>query len=108
MTTSSGEASASSRWRYVAFEIVVIRHSSQCAPSRSPQRLAQILRERRKHDVETDADSLLFARVRVDGVLQVGRKYEHRAVLHSHDDLIGILSRELGNDRIELSRCHSA
>ena len=35
MTTSSGEASASSRWRYEAFEIVVTRHSSHCAPSRS-------------------------------------------------------------------------
>src|SRR6266700_3841018 len=95
MTTSSGEASASSRWRYAAFGIVVMRHSSQCAPSRSPQRLAQILRERRKHDVEADADSLFFARARVDGVLQVGRKYQHRSGLHSHDDLIGILGREL-------------
>ncbi len=28
-------------------------------------------------------------------MLQVGRKYEHRSVLHSHDDLIGILGREL-------------
>jgi hypothetical protein len=28
-------------------------------------------------------------------VLQVGGKYEHRSVLHSHDDLIGILGREL-------------
>ena len=28
-------------------------------------------------------------------MLQVGRKYEHRSVLHSHDDLVGILGREL-------------
>ena len=62
---------------------------------RSPQRLAQILRERREHDVEADTDSLFFARARVDGMLQIGRKYEHRSVLHSHDDLIGILGREL-------------
>src|ERR1700676_614847 len=72
--------------------IAVPRHRRQ---RRSPQRLAQILRERRKHEVEADADSLFFARDRVDGVLQVGRKYEHRSVLHSHDDLVGILSREL-------------
>ena len=64
-------------------------------PGRSPQWLAQILRERRKHDVEADADPLVFARARVDGMLQVGREYEHRSVLHSHDDLVGILGREL-------------
>jgi hypothetical protein len=42
-----------------------------------------------------DTDSLILARARVDGVLQVGGKYKHRSVLRSHDDLIGILGREL-------------
>src|SRR6267154_2156684 len=32
-----------------------------------------MLRERRKHDVEADTDSLFLAQARVDGVLQVGR-----------------------------------
>src|SRR5204862_1749 len=40
-------------------------------------------------------DPLVLARARVDGVLQVSRKYQHRSVLHSHDDLVGILGREL-------------
>ena len=58
-----------------------------------------MFRERRKHDVGADTDSLFFARARVDGVLQVGRKYEHCSVLHFHDDLIGILGRELDDQR---------
>jgi len=28
-------------------------------------------------------------------MLQVGWKYQHRSVLHSHDNLIGVLGREL-------------
>src|SRR5260221_10977313 len=73
-----------------------VRNFAACGRpgARSPQRLTQILRERRKHDVEADADSLFFARAWIDGVLQVGRKYQHRSVLHSHDDLVGIFSCE--------------
>ena len=33
---------------------------------------------------------LSLSRTRVDGMLQVGWKYEHRSVLHSHDHLVGI------------------
>jgi len=45
--------------------------------------------------VEADADSLFVARTRVDGMLQVGWKYEYSPILHSHDDMVGILGREL-------------
>jgi len=70
--------------------------SGRCCDPRARPRLTTAAcsdsRERREHDVEADADSLLFARARVDEVLQVGRKHEHRSVLHTHDDLIGILA----------------
>src|SRR5215467_13020202 len=72
-----------------------VRASARGRCRRSPQRLSQILRERGKHDVEANADSLLVARARVDGMLQVGRKYQHRSVLHSNDSLVGIFGREL-------------
>src|SRR5579864_2341502 len=44
----------------------------------APQRLAEILGEIRKHHVEADADPLLVARIRIDGVRQVGWKDEQR------------------------------
>lgn len=35
----------------------------------SPERLAEILRKRREHDVEADANSFVLARIGVNGVL---------------------------------------
>jgi hypothetical protein len=65
----------------------------------SPQRFGQILCECREHGIEADADSLVPARVGVDGVLQVGGKNKQGAVLHPHHDLVGILSREFHDRR---------
>src|ERR1700674_2142655 len=111
MTSSSGEASASSRWRYEGFEIVVMRQSSQSAPSRSsrphckcdcgknrPRPVSSIVTVTHPRVSAAVAHhsgllrfsvneenmmlkliliSLLITRVRIDGVLQVGRKHEH-------------------------------
>ena len=65
----------------------------------SPQRLAQLLRERREHDVNADADSFFRAHVRVDGVFQVGREHQKSAVGHSNYDLISVLRRKFHDRR---------
>src|ERR1700731_4637438 len=67
------------------------------APRRSvvaPQWLAEILCKSGEHDIEADADSLLHARIRVDGMWHVGRKDEQRPILHSQNHLVGIAGRE--------------
>jgi len=50
--------------------------------------------ERREHDVKADADSFLLAHVVVDGVFQIGRKYQKSAVGHLNYDLVSVLRRK--------------
>src|SRR5439155_1934004 len=74
---------------------------SEISPTRatSPERLAQIFRERRKHDVEADADPFFVARAGRDGVLEIRRKDQQRAVGHVDHHLVGILRGQLDHRR---------
>ena len=60
-----------------------------------PERFAQLLRERREHHVEADADSFFLAHVGIYGMLQKGGKHQQRSVAHPDHHLVGVVRRQL-------------
>ena len=78
-----------------------IRRSSMASYLRMgiPKRPAHVLREFRKHNVETDAYSFADPKVGIDGVWRPGWKYEKRSVSHCHNDLIGVLGGQFHHRR---------
>ena len=63
----------------------------------APQRLVQCCRDRGNHHVEAHAYTSLAAGVGIDGVVQIRRKDEQRAVSDPRHDLISIGGGEPGD-----------